>query len=81
MPDKIITIAIFENSFDAAIAKQSLEEAGINCSVVGETGAHVYSGLSAVNRIELQVFEKDADKAIEILSEKPESFEQQEENE
>ena len=78
MPDKIITIATFENYLDADLARQLLEDAGIKCSVAGETAANVFSGLPAISRIELQVFDEDADKAIEILNAKPEQ--QQEEN-
>ncbi len=56
-----------------------LEEAGIKSVIVGEDAAILY-GTPAVGGIELQVFDQDADKAIEILSEKPESTEQQEQN-
>ncbi len=79
MPDKIKTIAKFENYLDASAAKLKLEDAGIKSVVVGENSANLY-GVIPVGSIELQVFDQDADKAIEILSEKPESTEQQEQN-
>jgi hypothetical protein len=79
MSDKIITIARFENYEEADFAKQMLEDEGIKCAVVGQNAANVFVGLPAVGRIELQVFEGDAQKAIEILNAKPEG-EQQEQN-
>jgi len=82
MSDKIKTIAFFDNYLDAHLASQRLEDAGIRCAVTGETAANVFSGIPAASRIELQVFEQDADKAIEILNAKPQpdEGEQPEEN-
>ena len=71
MSDKIITIARFENYEEADFAKQMLEDEGIKCAVVGQNAVNVFVGLSAVGRIELQVFEGDAQKALEILNAKP----------
>lgn len=79
MPDRIKTIAKFENYLDASAAKMQLEDAGIKSVIVGEDAANLY-GTPAVGSIELQVFDQDADKAIEILSKKPESTGQQEQN-
>ena len=79
MPDKIKTIAKFENYLNASAAKLKLEDEGIKSVIVGENAANLY-GVIPVGTIELQVFEQDADKAIEIISEKPESSEQQEQN-
>jgi hypothetical protein len=77
MPDKIKTIAKFENYLDASIAKIRLEDEGIKSVIVGEDAANLY-GMTPVGSIELQVFDQDADKAIEILNAKPEQ--QQEQN-
>jgi hypothetical protein len=79
MSDKIITIARFENYEEADLAKQMLEDEGIRSAVVGQNAVNVFVGLPAVGFIELQVFEGDAQKAIEILNAKPEG-EQQEQN-
>ena len=76
MSDKIITIARFENYLEADLAKQMLEDEGIKCAVVGQDAANLY-GLPAVGLIELQVFEGDAQKAIEILNAKPEGEQQE----
>lgn len=72
MSDKLITIAQFENYLEANLARQMLEEGGIKSAVTGQNAANVFSGLPAVGFIELQVFEKDAEKALEILNANPE---------
>ena len=68
MSDKIITIAKYDNYFDANMAKQTLEENGIRAFSGGENTANVYS-VTGLAQASLQVFEKDAQKALEILGE------------
>ena len=70
MSDRLITIAVFENSLEAEIARGKLEDSGIRSVIVGQDAANLY-GLPAVGFIELQVFEEDADKAFEILKTSP----------
>jgi hypothetical protein len=72
MADKLITIARFENYEEADFAKQMLEDEGIKSAVVGQNVVNVFLGLTTIGRIELQVFEEDADKALEILNTKDE---------
>ncbi len=67
MEDKLVTVEEFETGFEAELAKVQLEEEGIEAIVVG--------GELAVNRgavgpiaVELQVFEKDAQKAAQIIA-------------
>jgi hypothetical protein len=78
MSDKLITISSFENYLEAEIAKGRLEDADIKSVIVGQDAANLY-GLPAVGFIELQVFEKDAEKALEILKAKIEQGEIQQE--
>ncbi len=68
MKEKLVTAAKFDNSFDADIAKQILENAGIKCVISGENFANVYP-VPGLAKVELLVLEKDKEKAIEILDE------------
>ena len=76
---KLITIARFENGFEAQLAKVSLEESGIHAVIFGETlgSAFPYSGKQ--NYVELQVFEEDRAQAEKLLDEKQALEENQEE--
>ena len=75
MDDKLITIAKFVNSIEADLAKQQLDDFGIKSILAGVNAANVYSGIAALATIELQVFESQAEEALEILQ----SCEKQEE--
>ncbi len=75
MDDKLITIAKFDNSIEADLAKQQLDDFGIKSLLAGVNAANVYSGIAALATIELQVLESQAKKALEILQ----SCEKQEE--
>ncbi len=66
MAEKLVKIAEFAESFEANLAKIELENNGIQAVVEGEMLP--YAGVvSEMSKIELMVFQKDADKAIEIL--------------
>ena len=67
---KLVTIAHFEDDIDAEDAKQVLEEAGIKAVVLGQSLRDT-SLLEVVTPelVELQVFEEDAERALEILEE------------
>ena len=67
--EKLITIERFENSLDAELAKMVLEQEGIACSLAG-LDLMVNMPYPNVIAIELQVFERDAERAIEILDER-----------
>ena len=66
MEDKLVTAGEFETGFEAELAKVRLEEEGIEAIVVGED---LVANMPAIERIkiELQVFEKDAQKAAQII--------------
>ncbi len=74
MPEKIVTIAKFNDYIGAELAKQSLADFGIKAILTGINAANVYSGIPTLARGELQVFQSQAQKALEIL----ESTEKQE---
>ncbi len=74
MPEKIVTIAKFNDYIRAELAKQSLADFGIKGILTGQNAANVYSGIPTLARVELQVFQSQAEKALEIL----ESTEKQE---
>ncbi len=68
--EKLIKIAEFETGFDAELAKQTLDSAGIESIVVGEDIGAIKPYSTTSFNVELQVFEKDVEKAKQILAEK-----------
>ena len=66
--EKLVTIAEFEHDFEAEMARIALENAKIECSVVG---GDLVANLPTIEpiRIELQVFEPDAEHAKQVLAE------------
>ena len=64
---KLVTIGEFESSFAAELAKLALDNAGIESVVLGDNLPVNLPEIEAI-RIELQVFEKDAEKAKEVLA-------------
>ncbi len=64
--DKLVTIAEFESSFDAGIAKMSLESNGIKSVIFGED---LIANMPTIGHIkaQLQVFSGDAAEAKKIL--------------
>lgn len=77
--EKLITIERYENGVDAELAKLALEQAGIACSLAG-LDLMVNMPYPNVIAIELQVFERDAERAIEILNELSPLEDEQEED-
>ena len=67
MADKLVTIAQFADSTQASLAKQLLDDFGIKSIITGQNAANVYSGVPAIASTDLQVFESQAQKALEIL--------------
>ncbi len=66
MEDKLVTIAQYETGFEAELAKLQLEAEGIDAIVLG--GELVaYRGTVGPVKVDLQVFEKDAQKAAQII--------------
>ena len=80
MEDTLVTVGEFENGFEAELAKVRLEEEGIEAIVVGGDLLAVMPAIGVI-KVELKVFEKDAQKAAQIIEaieqeNKPESDEQ-----
>ena len=67
MAEKLVTIAQFPSYIEAEMAKQLLSDFNIEAIVTGDNTSNTYSGLSALTDVELQVFESQAQEAIEIL--------------
>lgn len=66
MADKLVTIAQFTDYIGAEMAKQLLADYEIGAVVTGVNAANLYPISGSVGP-ELQVFEKDAQRAREIL--------------
>ncbi len=66
MADKLVTIAEFTDYIEAQMAKQLLADYEIKAVVTGENAANLYP-ISGVVGPELQVLEKNAQRAREIL--------------
>jgi hypothetical protein len=76
MPDnqKLVTVAEFENSFDANLAKLTLDNAGIDSVILGEPlVVNITYGIPSVT-VQLQVRQEDAEKAKHILREEEEGL-------
>lgn len=70
MTDKLVTVMTFQNSFEAQLAKNLLENEGIVSTVTGELSSDVLLGTGlACQQITLQVHEDDAQRAVSLLAE------------
>ncbi len=67
--EKLVSIAEFEGSFDAELARLALKNAGIEAVVFGEDLVTMLPHINAI-RVELQVFESDVEKAKQVLAER-----------
>ncbi len=67
MADRLVTIARFTDYIEADLAKQLLDDFGIESVVTGQNVANIYSGLPGLVDLELQTFESQAEQAREIL--------------
>lgn len=77
---RLVTIAHFTNTFDVELAKVTLENEGIECVIIGDYLNMVQPYIQA-NAIQLQVFEADARRALEVLAEVHDLPEEPEEGE
>ncbi len=66
MADKLVTVAQFADYIEAEMAKQLLADYGIEAVVTEENAANLYPISGAVGP-ELQVLEKNAQQARQIL--------------
>jgi hypothetical protein len=72
MADKLVTVMTFDQSFEAQLAKNLLENEGITSVVCGEYSSNILSLGTAVGlprQIALQVRENDAQRAVALLAE------------
>jgi len=67
MEEKLVTVARFEDNIEAEMAKQLLADHGIKSAVVGENVTNTLFGMVAAADVEVQTFESDARRALEIL--------------
>lgn len=67
--EKLVTIAEFENGFEAELAKVALDNVSIEAVVFGEDLVVNMPTIEPI-RIELKVFEKDVEQAKQVLAEK-----------
>jgi hypothetical protein len=66
MKDKLVTIARFDSPFDAELARTSLESNDIEAVVLGgDLVANMFT-IDAI-KVELQVFQEDVSRAMEVL--------------
>ena len=66
MDDRLVTIAEFENVFEAQVAKAALEDNGISAAIMGEKIQNLLPTDGMLN-VQLQVFAADEKKASEVL--------------
>lgn len=67
--EKLVTVGEYENSFDADLAKLTLDNAGIQSVVLGRDLAANLTYNPAIFHIEIQVAQSDAEKARQVLAE------------
>lgn len=78
--EKLVTIARFDNSFDAELAKLALDNAGIACHLAG-MDLMVNMPYPELVAIEMQVFESDMERATALLDQRDAVEEPEEEDE
>jgi hypothetical protein len=68
MSGRLVTVATFENSTQAQVAKLALEAQGIRAILGDEMTVDLFWTLSnAISGVKVQVLEADADRAVQIL--------------
>lgn len=71
MAEKLVTVATFENSVQAELAKSQLESAGIKAVVIdGNLIDTAWQYTTAVGGVKVQVLESDREKAESLLQNK-----------
>ena len=66
--DKLVLLETFENNINASMARQFLEENGIQCMLTNENVAAVCP-IPNIGEIRILVFESDFDRAHALLDE------------
>ena len=66
MDDKLVTIAQYHDQFEAQILKDNLQAEGVKATITGQNihGLYPFSGMQ---NVQIQVFQKDLEKAMQIL--------------
>lgn len=77
MADELVTIAEYMDSMQAEMARQILEDFDIKAVVIGENAANTCLAPTVITA-KLQVFEKDADEAKQILEDQEQGHEPEE---
>lgn len=69
MDDKIIIFNSYATLPEATLVKDMLEQNGVECFLANECFAQLYPlyGSSAVGGIQLHIFERDKEQALEIV--------------
>jgi len=67
MSEKLVIVARYTDYLEADLARQMLEDEGIQVFALGQNVGNVYSGVPAVVDIQLQTPESQAEEAKEIL--------------
>ena len=67
MNDHLVTVANFNNSFDAELAKALLDSSGIDAFLVNSNATRIRPMLGIVGGVQLQVVSSKAEKSNEIL--------------
>jgi hypothetical protein len=67
MNERFVTVARFTDYMEANLAKQRLEDEGINVVITGENVASVYTAMPGIADVELQTPQSQAARAREIL--------------
>ena len=65
---KTVKIASYSNSFNAGLMKSALESEGIKAFLANENITQTMTHLAGMTGVQLFVFEKDAERALEIIS-------------
>ena len=63
----IIIIRTFSKEFDAQLAKSMLDDEGIECFISKDDEGSMAPYLQSTNGVDLHIFEKDKEKANEVL--------------
>jgi long-subunit acyl-CoA synthetase (AMP-forming) len=77
MADKLVTVAEYMDSMQAEMARQILEDFDIKAVIIGENAANTCLA-PTVMTAKLQVLEKDADEAKQILEDQEQGHEPEE---
>jgi hypothetical protein len=68
MSDEVVTLKIFNNEIDAAMAQQVLENAGVKAFVQKDDGGGMEPQLQWTTGVRLVVNRDDAERALLLLS-------------